>query len=115
MADEDDITPELGRRVAALRQKRGMSQHELAEASKLTVEAVSRIERATREPRIGTLSRLATGLGVSLPQLVDLGAPLPTSRRYRADVERVADFLDDKPAVKVKFIARFARMFIDES
>ncbi len=111
---EDDITPELGRRVAAIRQKRGMSQQELAEAAKLTVEAISRLERATREPRIGTLARVAEGLGVSLAHLVDLGSALPASRRYRVDVERLAELLDDKPTPQVKFIERFARMYLDE-
>lgn len=110
---DEDITPELGRRIAALRQKRGMSQQDLAEASKLTVEAISRLERATREPRIGTLVRVAGGLGVTLPQLLETGTPV-AAKKHRADVERLAEFLDDKPTVKVRFITRFAKLYLDE-
>lgn len=91
-----------------------MSQQDLAEASKLTVEAISRIERATREPRIGTLVRVASGLGVTVGQLVEIAAALPPAKKHRADVERLADFLDDKPTAKVKFISRFAKMYLEE-
>lgn len=110
----EDITPLLGRRVAALRHQRGMSQQDLAEGCGLTIEGISRIERATREPRIGTLARLADGLGVTLAELVNLELPPKPPLRHRADADALASLLDDKPAQKVAFIARFAALYLDE-
>jgi transcriptional regulator with XRE-family HTH domain len=110
---DNDIAIQLGRRVAALRGERGLSQQDLAERSGLTVEAVSRIERATREPRITTVGRIAAGLQVSMAELVDFEVQA-NQRRHRPDVEAIASLLDSTSEAKVAFIARFAKLLLDE-
>ncbi len=109
----NDIAALLGRRVAGLRAERGLSQQELAERSGLTVEAVSRIERMTREPRISTVARLADGLGLSVADLLNFEGS-PRHQNHRADVEALASLLDNKSEAKVAFIARFAKLLLDE-
>jgi transcriptional regulator with XRE-family HTH domain len=117
MNEDPDISPELGRRLASLRHKCGLTQQALADASGLTVEAISRIERATREPRISTLVRIASGLGVSLSHMFDLEDG-PTNRPHpslREDVEELAGYLNDKPLVQVKVVARLARVIVENA
>jgi transcriptional regulator with XRE-family HTH domain len=53
--------------AANLRRERkaaGLSQEQLASRSGLHATEISRLERATREPRLGTIARLARALGI---------------------------------------------------
>ena len=66
------VTPEE-RFAANLRRQRlakGLSQEQLAAKTGLHPSEVSRLERAVREPRLGTIVKLARGLGVSASELV---------------------------------------------
>jgi transcriptional regulator with XRE-family HTH domain len=47
-----------------------LTQEELAERSGLHPTEISRLERAVREPRLGTIARLAKGLGIGAEKLV---------------------------------------------
>jgi transcriptional regulator with XRE-family HTH domain len=47
-----------------------LTQEQLAQKVGLHPTEVSRLERAVREPRLGTIVRLARGLGVGAEQLV---------------------------------------------
>jgi transcriptional regulator with XRE-family HTH domain len=66
------VSPE--KRFAAnlrrLRKEAGMSQEDLADRTGLHPTEISRLERAAREPRLGTIVRLARGLDVAVEQLV---------------------------------------------
>jgi DNA-binding XRE family transcriptional regulator len=53
-----------------LRLEQGLSQEGLAERTGLHPTEISRLERAVREPRLGTMLRLAKGLGVGVDSLV---------------------------------------------
>ena len=53
-----------------LRAAKGLSQEELAGRAGLHASEVSRLERGVREPRLGTIARLARGLGVPAEKLV---------------------------------------------
>ncbi len=52
------------------REAAGLSQQELAGRAEMHISEVSRLERAAREPRLGTIVRLARGLGVGPEKLV---------------------------------------------
>ena len=93
----------LARRLAAARRRAGLTQAELAEASGVTDETISRIERGRYEPAVSTFFRLADALDVSLDQLARddrdrergeratprraPGAPSPIVRRLRARID----------------------------
>jgi transcriptional regulator with XRE-family HTH domain len=47
-----------------------LTQEQLAQRTGLHPTEVSRLERAVREPRLGTIARLARGLGIGAEQLV---------------------------------------------
>lgn len=66
----EDLRAAFGKRVRALREKRGLSQEQLAESAQLHWTYVSGIERGRRNPGLNTLGRLATALDIPLSKLV---------------------------------------------
>ena len=67
-----DVTVEeqFARNLRRLRHAAGLSQEQLADRTGLHPTEISRLERAAREPRLGTILRLAGGLGVRIEKLV---------------------------------------------
>ena len=61
----------VGDKVKRLRDKRALTQEELAEKAGLTVAALSRIERNNAEPRPTTRRKLAEALGVNPSELLE--------------------------------------------
>lgn len=57
--------------LRAIRDRRGLTLRELAEASDLSVNTISLIERGKSSPTIATLHKLATALGVSVADFVE--------------------------------------------
>ena len=52
------------------RNEAGLSQEQLSDLSGLHSTEISRLERGVREPRLGTIVRLARGLGVRAADLL---------------------------------------------
>jgi transcriptional regulator with XRE-family HTH domain len=66
--------PPLGRRLVELRQRRRMSQSDLARYSGLSAGIIQSIEQGRRQdPHLSTLLHLCRGLNVSLFDLVGTG------------------------------------------
>jgi ribosome-binding protein aMBF1 (putative translation factor) len=61
----------VGVAIRAVREGAGLSQEELSRRSGVPQESLSRIETGRRDPRLDTLRKLATGFGLSLPELMD--------------------------------------------
>jgi ribosome-binding protein aMBF1 (putative translation factor) len=64
--DASRLAFELGRAVRELRERRGWSQAELAEAASMTQSAVARFEAGGTVPTLPVLERLARALDVKL-------------------------------------------------
>ncbi len=62
---------QVGARLRAVRVSTNLSQLELSRRSGIAQESLSRIETGWRDPRLGTLRRLAQGMGLSLDQLLE--------------------------------------------
>jgi DNA-binding XRE family transcriptional regulator len=60
----------VGARIRTFREGAGLSQLELSRRSGIAQESLSRIETGRSDPRLGTLRRLAQGMGLSLNQLL---------------------------------------------
>lgn len=60
---------EFGKRLASLRKARHLSQEELASRAELHAVAITYIETGKRLPKLNTVYKLATGLGVSVEEL----------------------------------------------
>lgn len=61
----------VGARIRAVRESADLSQQELSRRSGIAQESLSRIETGRRDPRLGTLQRLARGMGLSLDQFME--------------------------------------------
>ncbi len=61
----------LGGRIRALRQRKGFTLRELADRATVTESFLSQVERGVASPSIGTLRRIAAGLGESIGSLFD--------------------------------------------
>jgi transcriptional regulator with XRE-family HTH domain len=57
--------------VRRLREERGWTQEDLADASELHLDHVGKIENRRREPKVGTISKLAKGFGVTAGPLFE--------------------------------------------
>jgi transcriptional regulator with XRE-family HTH domain len=57
--------------VRRLREQRGLTQEQLADASGLHLDHVSKIENRRREPKVRTISKLAAGLELPLGPLFE--------------------------------------------
>jgi len=64
---------ELGTRIRAEREKRGLSGEELAGRCRVSRSMLYEIERGRKAPTVLILDRIATGLGTSIARLVDRG------------------------------------------
>jgi transcriptional regulator with XRE-family HTH domain len=64
---------DVGKRLQELRERRGLSQRVLANASQISPNAVSEIERGEVSPTVYTLTRLATALDVPITTFFDVG------------------------------------------
>ena len=76
----------LGEKVKDLREKKGMNQKQLAQASNITQATISRIESGwVKELKSEALKRLAEALGVTVDFLVDKTERLTPNDIIRSD------------------------------
>jgi XRE family aerobic/anaerobic benzoate catabolism transcriptional regulator len=90
-----DAAKAVARGVRQLREQPGLTQADLAEATELTPQYVSQIERGLKAPSLETLDALARALGVTAAELMTLGEA--TDTRERPPSDRVARLLSAWP------------------
>jgi transcriptional regulator with XRE-family HTH domain len=61
----------LGKNLRDVREQRGISRWRLQMITGVSEDAIYKVETARRSPKIGTLLRLADGLGVDVWALLD--------------------------------------------
>ena len=61
----------IGQKIAYLRERRGMSQRDLAEKAGVSQPAICQIETGATKPRLETVFRIANALDVCMPELFD--------------------------------------------
>ena len=64
-----DLLHQLGKRIAYLRKKKGMSQLDLSLAADMSKSHLSDLECGRRNPSLTTMGKLARALGVTLEEL----------------------------------------------
>jgi transcriptional regulator with XRE-family HTH domain len=69
MAQRSAIQQRLGRAVKAVRVSRGLTQEQVSAASGLHPTYISDIERGARNPSWEAMTRLASGIGVTVEEL----------------------------------------------
>jgi transcriptional regulator with XRE-family HTH domain len=66
---EKQFLKAFGKRLASLRNSKKLSQEELASRAGLHAVAITYIETGKRLPKLNTVHKLATGLGISVEEL----------------------------------------------
>ena len=102
----DDSSSLVSQRLRAIRQMRHLSLRDLAEASGVSINTISLIERGKTSPTIGTLHRLAGALGVMISDFVEPESGRPViylkrdqrqrARSARALIESLGTGLPDQ-------------------
>jgi transcriptional regulator with XRE-family HTH domain len=64
--EQVDIYAEIGKRVAALRRERGLTQEQIAERAGIGDAYVAKIEQGKKRPSVEVLEAIAKGLRVPL-------------------------------------------------
>lgn len=68
-SSENKQMKKFGKQVANIRKSKGLTQQELAEATGMSVVAIAYIETGKRWARLGTLTKIAKVLKVSVSEL----------------------------------------------
>jgi transcriptional regulator with XRE-family HTH domain len=106
----ETLAAHVKRRVKELRKEQGLTQEELCEAAGLSLDAVTRIERGTREPTLGTLAKLAVALRVEPATLLSGAAAAPP--QLAAPVAKIATLLSARPSRVQKGAERIITAFL---
>ena len=61
----------MAAKIKALRERRGLTQEQLAEKAGIGRSYLARLETARQDPTLSTLEKLAKALGVKVSTLVD--------------------------------------------
>ncbi|WPO78601.1 helix-turn-helix domain-containing protein [Flavobacterium sp. KACC 22761] len=64
---------EIGKKIKEIRKKKGLSQEELAESSKVNLRTIQRIENDENEPRGKTLNLICEVLDINTEDILDYG------------------------------------------
>ena len=98
-ASPDRIAARVGKKIRALRQAAGIPFGELVDRSGLGRGYVSELERGLVVPTVGTLSRVAAALGVTIADLV----------AGDGDREAIFELLREKPELVSELRAVLAK------
>jgi transcriptional regulator with XRE-family HTH domain len=74
LEDPDRLIEQVGRRIAELRTRAGLTQAEVAEKLRTTVSNYQRIEHGLQNLTIKTAARIASAIGVSTASLFEASA-----------------------------------------
>lgn len=66
-----DVLRKFSKKLKNIRNQRGVTQEGLALICNLDRTYIGRLERMERSPSLGTLKKLADGLGITLSELLD--------------------------------------------
>jgi len=72
MIDYEEFAKKFGKKIKNERIKRELSQGKLAKLSGLHRATIGQIENGKSSPTIDTIEKIANGLNLTLPEMVDL-------------------------------------------
>ncbi len=84
------MNTEIGKKIAAYRQRNGITIRQLAEETGLSSALLSQLERGLGNPTLFALNALAKTMDISLSQLVE--APIPTESLIQRKKDRIKFF-----------------------
>ncbi len=94
---------EIGGRIRALREEKGLSQESLAEAIEVSRPVITKIEAGKRAINSIELTKIATVLGVNVNKLTETVEEDSIIKRYRAGSEVDEAFVSDIEKIEFLF------------
>lgn len=83
MKNKTNVAAAVGERIRQFRTRQHLSQEELAFASEIHPAYIGNVERGEKCPTIETVSKIANGLKVSIPKLLDIDSNTEVGGRRR--------------------------------
>ncbi len=104
--EEKQFYLNLGKRIAALRNERGLTQAQLAEVLGISQQQMLSFEKGRRRIAVVTLSILADTLGVDARELLGAGTGRSTNKRGPTPkLQRQLERLNQLPRSKQRFVS----------
>ena len=99
--------PPFGRRLAAARERRGLSQQELADQLGMTRSMIAYYERRAANPTSEFIEKVSEALGIPVSELIGRAAAPPKRKRPGppAKLERQLEEIRKLPKSKQKFLS----------
>ena len=99
--------PYFGRRLAAFRAAKGLTQYQLAEALGITRNLVVYYERAAKNPSLETVQKIADFFGVTVGEMLNDTAPaLPAKPGPAAQIVQLAERAAKLPRSEQKVVIK---------
>ena len=92
-----DLQETMGAVIRRERRERGLTLKDLAERSALSVVYLGEIERGKKYPSASVLEKLAEGLGIEVPDLLELLADALRGEREPAMTQAIGFMLPGRP------------------
>lgn len=112
--EEKDFFQRLGRRIAALRNERGLTQVQLAQILEISQQQVLSFEKGRRKVPVSILPQLSKALGVTIEELV--GEPPETGRRGPTPkIQRQLEQVRRLPRTKQRFVSEMLDTILQQA
>ncbi|MBU0568724.1 helix-turn-helix transcriptional regulator [bacterium] len=107
-----EIRELLSTRIRELRKASKLTQAQFAELADLSIDEIGKIERGVLTPSLETLCKIASGLKISLSELLNFKDKMVTE--IDKEIESLMLYLRTKDPQDIKFISEIMRQFIDK-
>ena len=104
-----DISVFLGKRIRELRTRQHMSQEDLSFRAGISAAHLGQIERATKNPTVDTVARIAEALNVPITSLFE--EYHPASRERNSTMEKIVSCLEGMDENEQADLLRVIRIF----
>lgn len=104
--EDQDFFHKLGERIAALRNQRGLTQVQLAEALGYSQQQVLSFEKGRRRVPVSALPDLSKALGVSVEELLGTAGGRPAKRGPTSKLQRQLEQLSQLPRSQQRFVSQ---------
>jgi transcriptional regulator with XRE-family HTH domain len=96
----------LGRRIRSLRIQKGWTQQKLGEKADINYKFLGEIERGQQNPSFGVLAKIATALGVDLPELFRFEHEMSDRKEIEASITHILRALPDQDLSRALLVLR---------
>ena len=96
----------LGRRIRALRKAKGLTQEELGDRADINYKFLGEIERGQQNPSFRVMAKIASGLGLELPQLFRFEQEIPDRNEIEARINDILKLIPDNDLRQVLLVLR---------